>query len=184
MIAVRPATTDDARAIAHVQVATWQSAYRGIVADDFLASLSEDDRTLRWSEILQQPEQATFVAEAEAAGVVGFVNGGPQREVQQKDFGELYAIYVLPQWHKQGIGRQLVAAFSHWLVESGFATMTLWVLSANPHRSFYERLGGTVVGKKDVPMGVQTFEVLAYAWDDLRPLADGAGGWGLGAGAV
>jgi hypothetical protein len=68
---LREAAIDDARAIARVQVRTWRSAYQGIVAEEFLASLSEDHRTIRWSEILKQP--ATFVVEADE--IVGFVNG-------------------------------------------------------------------------------------------------------------
>ena len=108
MTTIRPATSDDAPAIAHVQVETWRSAYRGIVADDFLASLSEETRTRRWREIMQQPQQAMFVAEDEGNGVFGFANGGPERNGREDFRGELCGLYVLPEWHGKGNGRRLV----------------------------------------------------------------------------
>ena len=112
MFTLRPATIDDAPAIAHVQVQTWRTTYRGIVADDFLDSFSVDDRTRRWTEIVQQPEQISLVAEIEGHGVVGFANGGPEREGLKNFSGELCGLSVLPGWHGQGIGRRLVGKFA------------------------------------------------------------------------
>jgi len=170
MITIRPATPNDARAIAHVQVQTWKTAYRGVIADDFLDAMSEDDRTHLWSEILQRPEQATFVAEAEEHGVVGFANGGPERDGREDFRGELYSLYVLPDWHGQGIGRRLVATFARWLIDSGCDSMLVWVLADNPFRRFYERLGGKLLGEKDIQIGQQTLGEVAYGWDDVRAL--------------
>jgi len=80
MIDIRTATSEDAPAIAHVQVQTWKTAYGGVIADEFLDACSVAERTDRWSEILQRPEQGSFVAEIESHGVIGFANGGPERD--------------------------------------------------------------------------------------------------------
>lgn len=133
---IRPATLDDAEAIAHVQVETWCSAYQGMIADEFLDAMSEDERTSRWSEILRRPEHATFAAEVEGHGIVGFANGGPERDGREDYRGELCGLYVLPEWHGQGIGRQLVGTFTRWLLDSGFDTMLVWTLADNPFRRF------------------------------------------------
>ena len=45
---VRSAELDDATAIARVHVATWRSAYRGLLPDEFLASLSQSHYEERW----------------------------------------------------------------------------------------------------------------------------------------
>lgn len=145
MTIIRPATADDAPAIAHVQVKTWQSAYRGIVADEFLDTFSESHRTSRWTEIFQHPDQITFVAEDEGDGVVGFANGGSERSGREDFRGELCGLYVLPEWHGKGIGRRLVATFARSLIDSGFDTMLVWVLADNPFRRFYEHLGGRLI---------------------------------------
>jgi ribosomal protein S18 acetylase RimI-like enzyme len=171
MFTIRPATLPDAPAIAHVQVQTWRTAYRGIVADDFLDAYSVDDRTSRWTEIIQQPEQASFVAEVEGYGVVGFANGGPERDGREDFRGELCGLYVLPDRHGQGIGRRLVATFACWLSDSGFDSMLVWVLADNPSRRFYERLGGQFVAEKQTQIGQQSLGEVAYGWDDVRLLS-------------
>jgi GNAT superfamily N-acetyltransferase len=175
-VPIRLARIDDASGIAHVQVETWRSAYSGIIANEYLASLPKDDRTLRWTEILKETKQATFVAEVGRAEIVGFVNGGPEREGRDDYRGELYAIYVLPQWQQHGVGRNLTEALAHWLNKSGFDTMMVRVLSLNPFRRFYESLGGKLIGKRKVTIGMQTLEEAAYGWDDIRTLAEGTQG--------
>ena len=169
---IRPATHDDAEAIARIQVETWRSAYRGVIADAFLDTMSEDERRSHWSEILKRPEHATFVAEVEGHGITGFANGGPEREGREDYRGELCGLYVLPDWHGQGVGKRLIATFTRWLVDSGFDTMLVWVLADNPFRRFYERLGGKLVGKKEIEIGNQKLIEVAYGWDDLGPLLE------------
>lgn len=164
---IRPANSEDAQAIAYVQVQTWKTAYRGVIADDFLNDFSEAERTNRWSEILQRPEQGSFVAETDD-GVIGFANGGPERDGRDDFRGELYGLYVLPDWHGQGIGKQLVSTFAEWLLNSGSDTMLVWTLADNPYRGFYERLGGKLVGEKDIMIDEQKLIEVAYGWHDVR----------------
>lgn len=169
MTLIRTATPADASAIARVQVETWRSSYRGIVSDEFLNAFSQRDRTSRWSDVLHQSEQITFVVKI-AGQVVGFAKGGPGRD-QRTDFqSELYALYVLPRWHRKGIGRKLVANIARWLLDSGFNSMLVWTLADNPHRGFYESLGGRLVGEKEIEIGQQKLLEVAYGWDDLEPL--------------
>jgi ribosomal protein S18 acetylase RimI-like enzyme len=170
MINIRFATSDDARAIAHIQVETWRLAYRDIVDDKFLDTFSEDDRTDRWTEIMTRPEQTTFVAEVEGHGVVGFANGGSERNGREDFRGELCGLYVLPNWHRQGIGRRLVVTFGRWLMDSCFDTMMVWVLADNPCRRFYEGLGGRLVGEQEIRIGEQVLDEVAYGWDDVTVL--------------
>lgn len=167
---LRPATCEDARAIAHIQVQTWKTAYRGLVADDFLDAFSEDDRTDRWSEILQRPKRGSFIAEIEDHGVIGFANGGPERDGREDFRGELYGLYVLPDWHGRGIGKQLVTTFAEWLLDFNLETMLVWTLAGNPFRQFYERLGGKLVAERDIEVGEQQLGEVAYGWDDVQVL--------------
>jgi ribosomal protein S18 acetylase RimI-like enzyme len=169
---IRPATLDDAQGIANVQVETWRSAYRGVIADEFLDAMSEDERTSRWSEIVQRPKHATFVAEIEGHGIVGFANGGPERDGQEDFRGELCGLYVLSEWQGQGqgVGRQLVATFVQWLMDLGFDTMLVWTLADNPYWRFYERLAGKLVAEKEIEIGEQKLLEVAFGWDDLGAL--------------
>ncbi|HEX6747119.1 MAG TPA: GNAT family N-acetyltransferase [Longimicrobium sp.] len=172
-VRVRPATPDDAAEIAHVQVASWRSAYRGLIADATLDALDEGRRTDAWSEAMAQPYHVAVVAEVDGE-VVGFADGGPNR-AGEPPFGaftgELNAIYLLPTHQRAGIGKRLVRAFVDALRAQGHASMIVWVLETNPARAFYEALGGRLVGAAEVVIGGERYPDVAYGWDDLDALA-------------
>ncbi|MGD0017872.1 MAG: GNAT family N-acetyltransferase [Candidatus Limnocylindrales bacterium] len=142
---VRRAGPDDARAIAEVAVAGWQAAYRGILPDDFLDALRVDPRAAAWREILVRDVDGgtpTWVAES-GDRIVGFVGSGPPRDDDVPlPAAEVYAIYVLPQCWRLGLGRALLdAAVAHWHA-AGAETLALWVFEANAQaRAFYEAMG-------------------------------------------
>src|SRR5579872_4795554 len=164
---IRPATPDDCPAIAHVQIEGWRTTYRGIVNDDYLDSFSHKVRTAQWRKNLEQ-DQITLVAENEDHVVVGFAGGGPERTGRTDHRGELYAIYLLEQWRRQGVGRQLVARVFESLVKAGMYRILVWSLADNPCRPFYETLGGKLVGEREIEIGEQKLLEVAYGWDDVR----------------
>jgi len=51
-VVIREATSDDARAIAEVHMASWRWAYRGDLPAEFLDGLTVDDREREWREWL------------------------------------------------------------------------------------------------------------------------------------
>lgn len=142
---VRRAGPDDARAIAEVVVTGWQTAYRGILPDEFLDSLRVDAREVAWREMLGRDADGgtpAWVAEGNER-VVGFVSSGPPRDEDvPSSAAEIYAIYVLPQSWRQGLGSDLLqTAVEHWQ-SGGAQTLVLWVIEANQRaRSFYEAMG-------------------------------------------
>src|SRR3981081_4146570 len=103
---IRKAKKQDSGAIAHVQVETWKTTYVGIVSDVFLTSLNEEERTQGWQEQILAGNVLIFVAEDEA-GIFGFVTGGEVREKLDEYDAELYAIYLLLERQRYGIGRTL-----------------------------------------------------------------------------
>jgi ribosomal protein S18 acetylase RimI-like enzyme len=145
---IRPATPDDAEAIARVHVTTWQEAYRDTfgAALDQLSIADAAERRRAW---LEAPRAGTFTLVGELFGrVAGFANAGPGRE--DPSFGELYAIYVLPQSWGTGLGPALMAAVVDGLRAGGFGEAVLTVLADNPRaRRFYEREGWTFVDERE-----------------------------------
>src|SRR4051812_39732747 len=109
---IRPADPNDADAIAKVHVDSWRTTYKGLVPDDYLASLAYEQRAEMWRDILTNFAETNFVYVAEAGHnqIVGFVSGGPERNNDPIYVGELYAIYLLDAYQRQGIGRQLMLA--------------------------------------------------------------------------
>jgi ribosomal protein S18 acetylase RimI-like enzyme len=168
---VRPATLDDAKAIARVNVATWRSAYRNLLPDDFLASLGEANHAERWTRFIGEGSNRVFVAE-EPQGVVGFASGGRERAGESGYAGELYAIYVLEAAERRGHGRELVRAMAGALREMKLPDMIVWVLRDNHGaRRFYEHLGGTYVREQPITIATTTLQEVSYGWrslDDIR----------------
>jgi GNAT superfamily N-acetyltransferase len=164
---VRRAEPEDAAGIAKVHVATWRTAYRGLLSDDFLASLDESAYAERWRRTLTAARDRVYVAES-ADGVIGFTSGGKERAGEGGYSGELYAIYVLREAQGHGHGRQLVQAVVGGLRELGLTDMIVWVLRDNvPARRFYERLGGTYVREQPITIGSSLLQEVSYGWPSL-----------------
>lgn len=159
---IREARPEDAAGIARVHVDSWRTTYRGLVPDDVLANLRTDERENNWVGILRDQTKFTYVADE--GGIVGFVNGGPERSRTVDYDGELYAIYLLESHQRRGLGRELVRAFAARLAKEGFRSMLVWVLVDNPHRAFYESLGGVEVKRKKIRIGGATLDEVAYGW--------------------
>ncbi|HEX6231182.1 MAG TPA: GNAT family N-acetyltransferase [Actinomycetota bacterium] len=140
---IREAQPTDAGAIARIHVRSWQAAYRGLLTDDYLDSLSVDERLEMHRRALESPgEHRTWVAE-EGGRILGFSVTGPSQDADADErTGELYAVYLDPDRFGQGIGKRLVDHSIGDLRERGFRTATLWVLETNEAgRRFYEREG-------------------------------------------
>jgi ribosomal protein S18 acetylase RimI-like enzyme len=170
---VRPAKIADAPAIARVNVDTWRTAYRKIVPEDYLAKLSYEKKEISWLENISTAENNThfvYVAQNNLGKVVGFAAGGRERTGKYVYQGELFAIYILEEYQRQGIGRQLVRAVATNLTELGLKSMLVWVLGDNSACKFYEFLGGKKVDEQQtIRAGVVVKEV-AYGWMDIKQL--------------
>lgn len=140
---IREALPRDAEAIADIHVRSWQTAYRGQLTDDYLDSLSVEERLEQHRRALEAPgEHRTWVAE-ERGRVVGFAVTGPSQDADADErTGELYALYLDPERFGRGIGKRLLERAVEDLRDRGFRTATLWVLGSNEAgRRFYEREG-------------------------------------------
>src|SRR4051812_27410782 len=105
---ISAASLEDCRAIAQLHVASWQSAYAGIVPADYLASLSVEHREESWRRVLAEGQSELLVARAESGAIDGFVSFGPSRDVDAPlKRGELWAIYVSPPEWSRGTGTKL-----------------------------------------------------------------------------
>ncbi|MES2990507.1 MAG: GNAT family N-acetyltransferase [Pseudomonadota bacterium] len=139
---IGPATAEDARAIAQIQVDAWRAAYVGIVPDEYLAAMSVDERETTWREAIAAGRPELLVARRDDR-VIGWVSFGASRAKDAPpEVGELWAIYLDPQHIATGTGRALWAATRARLAERGFTSVILWVLTGNARAiRFYEKAG-------------------------------------------
>jgi len=163
---IRSARIEDAPVVALVHVRSWQTAYRGLVPQEYLDALEVARRRVVWISIVAQtdwPQTGTLVAEREQ-GVIAFVNVRPTRDDDEDPahVGEVAAIYALPGIWGQGVGQGLMAAALDSLARAGFGQATLWVLDTNTRaRRFYEAGGWRTDGaaKRDDRRGFPLREV-------------------------
>jgi GNAT superfamily N-acetyltransferase len=109
-------------------VRSWQAAYAGLIPADFLARLSASSRAAAWARRIGDGGQ---VLVAEEDGVIaGFAAYGD---------GQLYALYLLPEFWGRGLGRLL---HDRVVEEMSGDSAILWVLSTNERaKAFYLRQG-------------------------------------------
>ena len=151
---IRAAQQKDASAIARVHVRAWQSAYRGIMPDDYLDGLDASERAEQWRDVMNDLSAQSVLCVAEQAGeIIGFAGGGPALHTDDGDVNELYALNVDPDHFGRGVGDALLQAFLSWSAERSAARpeskrvetseyVCLWVATQNARaRRFYERRG-------------------------------------------
>ena len=140
---LRRATLDDASAVGHIHVESWNVAYRGIMPDDVIARTDLAYRIRFWSERIADPEWPVFVIE-EGGQQVAFCQMVPSRDPDDDPtrVGHITSIHVLPQMRGRGHGRVLMDHVVGEFRKRGFAEVTLWVLEKNRSaRAFYEKYG-------------------------------------------
>ena len=158
LFTIREREERDAAGIGRVRIDAWRAAYRGIVPDEVLANLdytAEAERhRQRFHETKGQANLFLYVAVDTAENVVGFGVGGTERDGLAGYPGELYALYVHPDWQSRGVGRALAAAVFADLHAAGLEPLVIWALKENTRAgAFYRRLGGEVVAEKTVVIG-------------------------------
>jgi GNAT superfamily N-acetyltransferase len=141
---IRLAAPSEAPVIASIHVRCWQHAYRNIVPDAVLDSMSVAAHEQLWRHSLEasSPERRTWIAD-ERRATLGFCSTGQSDDDDATaETAEVGAIYVEPQRIGTGIGRALFEHAVHDLRDRGFVTVTLWVFRDNLRaRRFYEIAG-------------------------------------------
>jgi ribosomal protein S18 acetylase RimI-like enzyme len=161
-VELREARRGDELAVAELHVRSWQEAYGELMPAEFLDRLDPRERAIRYAfEATEADAPTTLLAVEPGAedeeAIAGFATFGGSRDEDARGLGEVYALYVDPDRHHGGVGRQLMAEARRRLREAGFDDAILWVLDGNDRaRRFYEGEGWTPDGASRVeqPYGI------------------------------
>ncbi len=156
---IRTATFDDSQRLGHIHVRSWQEGYKDDFDGEFLAGLDVQAR-VEWFQRFIAAGTPVLVADLDG-DPVGFSVVGAARS-GGSEWGEVFSIYVHPDYWGQGFGFRLLSAAEAALRDSGFERALLWVLDSNSRaRSFYQRQGW-VLGRQiklEQMGGIQVNEV-------------------------
>jgi ribosomal protein S18 acetylase RimI-like enzyme len=150
MTVLRAAVPEDAIAAARVHIRSWQAAYRGLIAQEYLDSLEPEIWSTRYAFGRVGIGVPFTVLAVDGDTICGLVTTtGLCRDDDLPGFGELLAIYVDPGCTRTGVGGALIAAGRERLSAIGITQASLWVLDGNvAARRFYERDGWAFDGTR------------------------------------
>jgi ribosomal protein S18 acetylase RimI-like enzyme len=166
-LAFRDAGPADWEAVAALHIASWRSAYRGMLHDAYLDGDIDAERRAVWQARFTggpRPEQIVVVVEDKA----GFVALACILAGHDPKWGSLIDnLHVRPDRKRSGIGREVLAEAARRMPPKHRDTpLHLTVLEANrAAQAAYESYGGELVERldADLPDG-QRLPVRRYAW--------------------
>ena len=164
LIEVRRAKSSDARAIASTHDEAWRTAYQGIIPGAELEKLINRRGPDWWESAIRKGSRIAILVFGE--DVAGYANYGRNRARSLYYDGEIYELYLRPEFQGLGFGRKLFAAARRDLGQSGLQSLVVWALSDNdPAVSFYKNLGGRAVARSSERFGTKVLDKVAYAWN-------------------
>jgi ribosomal protein S18 acetylase RimI-like enzyme len=174
---IREARPGDEAVMARVSVDSYRAAHRDHIPEESLMKFTFEESERNWARTLRERscaddrEEYIYVAENDAGDIIGIAMGGPESSNHPLYTGAIYFLYLLPSYHRQGIGRQLTISVVERLVEHGMNSLLIRVLKANaPARRFYEALGGQLVLEEKIEDRGAVLEQVVYGWTDVSVL--------------
>ncbi len=145
-------TEEEIRGKAFVHWRSWHEAYPGLVRKDYL-----DRLTLEKCEELAFRWKDSILVAKDDGRVAGFL-GYRDRGEESPDTGEIFALYVLPEYYGTGLGLQLMEEGRKQL--ESYREVCLWVLKENPRAiRFYQKCGFVPTGEELFSPNISAAEI-------------------------
>jgi len=162
LIEIRRAKSSDAMDVAETHDEAWRAAYQGIIPGNELDKLINRRGPDWWDSAIRKGSRITILQFGDR--IAGYANYGRNRARSLFYDGEVYEIYLRPEFQGLGFGRRLFSAARKDLNQSGLKSLVVWALSDNePAMEFYRALGGRAVARSSERFGAKTLDKVAYA---------------------
>ena len=141
VIEIRRAKPSDAPAVAETHDEAWRTAYQGIIPGNELEKLISRRGADWWDSAIRKGSRITLLQFGDK--IAGYSNYGRNRARSLFYEGEIYELYLRPEYQGLGFGRRLFTSARRDLAQSGLKSLVVWALSDNdPAVEFYKALGG------------------------------------------
>jgi len=163
-IDIRKAEPGDASAIADVHQVAWRGAYSGMIPHRALTKMINRRGPDWWASAIRR--SATVLVVEIGGKLAGYATIGRNRARELPQQGEIYELYLRPEYQGIGLGRRLFTAARRKLADLGLSGLVVWALEENAGAlAFYEGAGG-----RDIAEGVEVFDQkalkkVAFVWD-------------------
>jgi ribosomal protein S18 acetylase RimI-like enzyme len=163
LIETRPARPDDAVSLAETHDEAWRTAYQGLIPGPELEKLIARRGPSWWDTAIRRGSRISLLIFGDE--IAGYANYGRNRAKSLPYAGEVYELYLRPEYQGLGFGRRLFSNAKRDLAQSGQTSMVVWVLSDNePAVAFYRALGGRTIARSTERFGQKVLDKLAFAW--------------------
>jgi len=163
LIEIRRAKASDAAAVADTHDEAWRGAYQGVIPGVELEKLVTRRGADWWDSAIRKGSRVSVLVFGDK--VAGYANYGRNRAKSLPYAGEVYELYLKPEYQGLGFGRRLFSNAKRDLAQSGQTSMVVWVLSDNePAVAFYRALGGRTIARSTERFGQKVLDKLAFAW--------------------
>ena len=146
---IKHATLDDISIIIKIQEETWEPTYGEILSKEQISFMFE--KIYSPSALKEQMTlgKQRFLLLLNGENVEGFSSVAEETTACYK----LHKIYVLPSSQGTGAGKHLLQATEEFVSSLGGVRLLLNVNRYNKAKSFYEKMGFTVLREEDIPIG-------------------------------
>jgi ribosomal protein S18 acetylase RimI-like enzyme len=165
VIEIRRAKPCDATTIATTHDEAWRTAYQGIIPGTELNKLINRRGPDWWDSAIRKGSRIALLQFGD--NVAGYANYGRNRARSLSYDGEIYELYLRPEFQGLGFGRRLFTAARRDLAQSGLKSLVVWALSENENAvEFYRALGGKAVARSSEKFGTRVLDKVAFAWQN------------------
>ena len=164
-LSLRQARPGDAMPLARIYVEAWRDTYAAILPHKLLANMSVELHAAKLSRAIRKG--AVMTAELSHHGVVGLAGFGASRDRGLDFDGEIYTLYVNPDFLGLGVGRALLHGVFAALQIRAFHSCVIWSHAENHACYFYEAMGGARVAERCAMLAGHDVNEVAFGWKQL-----------------
>lgn len=159
----RRAAPLDANQIFDVYKTSWLNAYAGILPHKALSRMISRRDAKWWANAINKT--AVILVMEFGDQVVGYATIGPNRVSSFTAEGEVYELYIKPEYQGLGLGSKLFNNARMELNRRGYKGFVVWVLSDNNQGArFYHGAGGTAIATGTEAFDDVVLEKTAFYW--------------------
>ena len=163
VISIRTARLGDEAQIAEVHDAAWRDAYQGVIPGRELERMIQRRGPAWWRQAIRGGTRLMVLDFSDK--VAGYASYGRNRMPALAYAGEIFELYLAPEYQGAGLGRRMFKAARDDLAAHGYGSFVVWALAGNERGlEFYRRLGGVVVRRAPERFGVETRERVAFGF--------------------
>src|SRR5262249_23344706 len=172
LIEIRPARANDAAAVADAHDEAWRTAYQGVIPGAELRRLINRRGPAWWESAIRKGSRIAILQFGDK--IAGYANYGRNRARSLYYDGEIYELYLRPEFQGLGFGRRLFTAARRDLAQSALKSLIVWALSENESAvEFYRALGGKAVARSSEKFGARVLDKVAFGWGSCPVSLDG-----------